>query len=155
MVSVQGISFIGSYTREELYSPDGCYIDIIDRTPDCIEAPSYKDKNIIGALRAYLRVSWEDPYSQGPTRGVKKKKAIVLEDNPNGTTGMKNDIQNSKSKNQNDAVYDLSGRRITGQGARSKGQENSNQLVNSSTRQLVNSLKKGIYIIDGKQVLVK
>ena len=154
-VSVGRITFIGLYKPKEIYCPDGCYIDIIDRTPDCIEAPSYKDKNIIGSLRAYLRVSWEDPYSQGPTRGVKKKKAIVLEDNPNGTTGMKNDIQNSKIKIQDDAVYDLSGRRITGQGARSKGQENSNQLVNSSTRQLVNSLKKGIYIIDGKQVLVK
>ena len=37
------------------------------------------------------------------------------------------------------AIYDLSGR----------------QLVNSSTRQLVNSLKKGLYIIDGKKVLIK
>jgi len=34
------------------------------------------------------------------------------------------------------AVYDLSGRKI-------KGQENSNQLVNS--------LKKGIYIVNGKK----
>ena len=35
------------------------------------------------------------------------------------------------------AVYDLSGR----------------QLVNSSTCQLVNSLKKGLYIINGKKVV--
>ncbi len=156
VVSVQGISFIGSYTREELYCPDGCYIDIIDRTPDCIEAPSYKNKNIIGALHAYLRVSWEDPLNPGGTRsgGEPKKLSIVLHNNPNGTTGI-GGIQNSKIKTQDDAIYDLSGRRITWQGARSKGQENSNQLVNSSTRQLVNSLKKGIYIIDGKQVLVK
>ena len=148
VVSVQGISFIGSYTREELYCPDGCYIDIIDRTPDCIEAPSYKDKNIIGALHAYLRVSWEDPLNPGGTRsgGEPKKLSIVLHNNPNGTTGI-GGIQNSKIKIQDDAVYDLSGRRISGQGARSKGQEN--------TLQLVNSLKKGIYIIDGKQVLVK
>jgi len=148
VVSVQGISFIGSYTREELYCPDRCYIDIIDRTPDCIEAPSYKEKNIIGALHAYLRVSWEDPLNPGGTRsgGEPKKLSIVLHNNPNGTTGI-GGIQNSKIKIQNDAVYDLSGRRITGQGARSKGQEN--------TLQLVNSLKKGIYIIDGKKVLVK
>ena len=152
VVSVPGVSFIGSYIREELYCPDGCYIDIIDRTPDCIEAPSYKDKSIIGALRAYLRVSWEDPYNPGGTRSAtrsgttKIKKAIVLEDNPNGTNGI-GGIQNSKSKIQDDAIYDLSGRRITGQGARSKGQENS--------RQLVNSLKKGIYIVNGKKVAIK
>ena len=42
------------------------------------------------------------------------------------------------------SVYDLSGRKI-------KGQENSKQLVNSSTRELVNSLKKGIYIVNGKK----
>ena len=137
-VSVGKVTFIGLYKPKEIYCPNGCYIDIIDCTPDCIEAPSYKDKNIIGALRAYLRVSWEDPYSQEPTRGViKKKKTIVLEDNPNGTTGI-GGIQNSKSKIQDDAIYDLSGRR-----------------VNSKFKLQNSKLPKGIYIVNGKKVAIK
>ena len=140
VVSVPGVSFIGSYVRGELYCPDGCYIDIIDRTPDCIEAPSYKDKNIIGALHAYLKVSWNDPYNPGGTRGgdVRKKLDIVLHDNPNGTTGMINNIQNPKSKIQDDAIYDLSGRR-----------------VNSKSKIQNSKLPKGIYIVNGKKVAIK
>ncbi|MCR5534717.1 MAG: leucine-rich repeat protein [Bacteroidaceae bacterium] len=143
VVSVPGVSFIGSYLGEEIEYQDGCYIDIIDHTPDCREARSIVEKSVIGALHAYLRVHWEDPYNPGGTRSAtrsvttKIKKAIVLEDNPNGTTGI-DEIQNSQSENQDDAVYDLAGRRVISK----------SKIQNSK-------LPKGIYIIDGKQVLVK
>ena len=140
IVSIQGVSFIGSYLGEEIEYQDGCYIDIIDHTPDCREARSIVEKSVIGALHAYLRVHWEDPYNPGGTRSgdVRKKLDIILHDNPNGTTGMINNIQNSKSKIQDNAIYDLSGRR-----------------VNSNIKNQNSKLPKGIYIIDGKKVIVK
>ena len=139
IVSIQGVSFIGSYLGEEIEYQDGCYIDIIDHTPDCREARSIVEKSVIGALHAYLRVHWEDPYNPGGTRSGNehKKLSIVLHDNPNGTTGI-GGIQNSKFENQDDAVYDLAGRRVISK----------SKIQNSK-------LPKGIYIIDGKKVLVK
>ena len=67
-VSIQGISFIGSYTSEELENKQGWYVDIIDTTPDCSLLPLWelgKETFLIGALRAYLQVSktWEQPLS--------------------------------------------------------------------------------------------
>ena len=106
-VSIEGISFIGSFVREVIEEKEGFYINIIDRTPDC----SFEnDKQMIGTLRAYLLVTWDDPYNHGGTKVPAEKMQIVLHDHGTGIAS----IQNSKFKNQNGdaAIYDLSGRRI-------------------------------------------
>jgi hypothetical protein len=123
-VSIKGISFIGSYIREELENQEGFYIDIIDLTPDCRRADTSMEKSIIGPLRAYL--SWNDPYSQGPTKGVR----IVLHDNPNGIAEMRN--ERVKSEKYDNTIYDLQGRKIA------NGQQ---------------PTAKGLYIMNGKKVV--
>ena len=64
--------------------------------------------------------------SAAPAKGLR----MVIEDEADSLRPLSGSPEGER------AVYDLSGR-----------------LVNSSTRQLVNSLKKGIYIINGKKVL--
>ena len=81
-VSVKGASFIGSYGHEELSCQDGFYIDIIDATPDCQADDSNQRKAIVGALRACLIVSWDDPYNPGGSKGITEKRELVLKDNP-------------------------------------------------------------------------
>ena len=54
-------------------------------------------------------------------------------------------IQNPRLEIQNEQVYDLVGRKVPG--ARSKGQEDSSLFT------LPSSLKKGLYIVNGKKVL--
>ena len=134
-VSVSDVLFVGSYSSEEVDCQEGSYIDIVDITPDCKVSVGNSERCVIGALRAYLIVTWNDPYSQGPTRGVTTKRAIVLEDNPNGIAEMKND--RVKSEKYNDGIYDLSGRKI-----------------DSSLFTLHSSLKKGLYIVNGKKVAI-
>ena len=136
-VSIKGISFIGSYTSEELESKEGWYVDIIDTTPDCSLSPSGETEKgtfLIGALRAFLQVSWDDPYNQGGSRSITEKREIVLKDNPN------NIFASSLGKTGEGAVlYDLSGRRVdNGQRTGDKGQ-----------------ILRGIYIQNGKKVAVK
>jgi hypothetical protein len=131
-VSISDVLFIGSYSSEEVSCHDGFYVDIIDITPDCKVSESNPKQRIIGALHAYLIVSWNDPYSQGPTRGVTTKRAIVLEDNPDGIAEMKYDRE--KSEKYTNDIYDLSGRKLF------NGQSS-----------MVNGLKKGIYIQNGKK----
>jgi hypothetical protein len=127
-VSIEGISFIGSYSHEEFSYQEGFYIDIIDTTPDCLDDWFGSGKAIVGPLRAYLTVNWDDPISQDGTRGPKEKMEIVLKDHGTGI----NEIQNSKSKIQNEgAIFDLQGRRISDKPAR------------------------GIYIRNGKKVVIK
>ena len=133
-VSADGITFIGSFVSEEIDYVENCYIDIIDITPDCREDDLCIEKPIIGALRAFLRVDthWEDPYNPGGTRSMEaqKKLPIVLHDN---TTAI-NDIwqeETGNGKTSDGAIYDLSGRKI------------------------FNALKKGIYIQNGKKILIK
>ena len=127
-VSIEGISFIGSYSHEEFSYQEGFYIDIIDTTPDCLDDWFGSGKAIVGPLRAYLQVNWDDPYTQGGTKDPQKIKEIVLKDHGTGI----NEIQDSKSKIQNESViFDLQGRRISGKPAR------------------------GIYIEDGKKRMVK
>ena len=133
-VSVDGITFIGSFVSEEIDYVENCYIDIIDITPDCREDNLCIVKPIIGALRAFLQVDthWEDPYNPGGTRSMEaqKKLPIVLHDN---TTAI-NDIwqeETGNGKTSDGAIYDLSGRKM------------------------VNALKKGIYIQNGKKILIK
>ncbi len=82
-ISVGGISFIGTYCREEMNCQEGFYIDIIDSTPDCLIDNVTQRQAIIGALRACLIVCWDDPYTQGPTKSITEKMEIILEDNTN------------------------------------------------------------------------
>ncbi|MBR4644323.1 MAG: hypothetical protein IKO73_04110 [Bacteroidaceae bacterium] len=128
-VSVGGVSFIGSYSHAEYNCEEGYYIDIIDKTPDCHVDDVNLRKATIGALRAYLKVNWDDPYGQGPTKGVRDKLEIVLEDNPNSIAEVKS--ERVKSEKYDDDIYDLSGRRLSGKPA------------------------KGLYIQNGKKVMVK
>ena len=109
-VSVKGAMFIGSYNSAERDCQEGFYIDIIDSTPDCQIIGTDQRKAAIGALRAYLVAPWDDPYTQGPTKGIKNKREIVLQDDPNGIYEMKS--ERVKSEKYNDAIYDLSGRKV-------------------------------------------
>ena len=100
-VSVDDVSFIGSYVSETFDYPDGFYIDFIDTTPDC----RFDESCVIGALRAYLLVRWDDPYNQGGTRVPPLEKLeVVLHDNGTG-------INNINIKD-NGYIYDLQGRKI-------------------------------------------
>ena len=132
-VSIEGISFIGSYSHEEFSYQEGFYIDIIDTTPDCLDDWFGSGKAIVGPLRAYLQVNWDDPYTQGGTKDPQKVLEIVLKDHGTGI----NEIQDSKLKIQNEgAIFDLQGRRIS-----------TSQPFNFST------FPKGVYIFNGKKVL--
>jgi len=124
-VSVKGAMFIGSYNSAEMNCQEGFYIDIIDSTPDCLIIDADHRKAAVGALRAYLVAPWDDPYAQGGSRGVTVKREIVLLDN--GTS-----LTPTPSLVREGSIYDLNGRK-----------------VNSQFR------KKGIYIQNGRKVLVK
>ena len=120
-VSVAGISFIGSFTSEEFDYEEGAYIDIIDKTPDC----RFDESCVIGALRAYLLVHWDDPYNQGGTRVPPlNKRGIVLRDYGTGITSPLVETEEA-------TLYDLQGRKLQGKPSR------------------------GIYIENRKKVLVK
>ncbi len=120
-VSVAGISFIGSYVSETFDYPDGFYIDFIDITSDC----QFNESCVIGALRAYLLVHWDDPYNQGGTRVPPlNKRGIVLRDYETG-------ISMPSVSNKKNTLFDLQGRKLQGKPSR------------------------GIYIENRKKVLVK
>ncbi len=127
-VSIEGVSFIGSYTTEELNEAEGFYINLIDTTPDCwTEAGG---SFVIGALHAYLQVNWDDPFSQDGTRAPREKMEVVLLDEGDGI----DEIQNSEFNIQDGegpAIYDLSGRKLFGKPT------------------------NGIYIVDGKKVAIR
>ncbi len=101
-VSIDGVSFIGTYQKEEIESKEGFYIDIIDATPDCILSGS---RLKVGALRAFLQVHWA--YIHGGTIAPAEKMQIVLHDHG---TGIKT-LSNSPLKGED--IYDLSGRRLS------------------------------------------
>ena len=141
-VSIEGVSFIGTYSRKELPAPTegegSFYYDIIDITPDCtpLSGEGQGVRLFIGALRAYLQVNWDDPYNPGGTKSPQEKMEIVLKDDPNSIET----IQNPEFKVQNDrGIFDLLGRKVT--------------TDDSSLFTLPSSLKKGIYIKDGKKLL--
>ena len=103
-VSIAGISFIGSYVSETFDYPDGFYIDFIDITPDC----RFDEFCVIGALRAYLLVHWDDPYNQGGTRVPPlNKREIVLRDDETGIKSL------NVSVNHNDKIFNLAGQRLS------------------------------------------
>ncbi|MCR5851172.1 MAG: hypothetical protein K6G92_10785, partial [Bacteroidaceae bacterium] len=161
VASIEGISFIGSYSREEFQEPEGYYVEIIDITPDCsitTSAETGKDAVLIGALRAYLIVSWEDPVSQGGDRTPKEKMEIMLKDHRTGV----GDAQRLNDKGQmiNDKWYDLQGRRIDNSKfldsleprrdcSRGAKIQNSSQSSGAGGAKL----PRGIYIKDKKKVL--
>ena len=140
-VSIQGIDFIGSYISTilpALTEGDGgrfYYYDIIDTTSDCLIAQLSNEISVVGALRAYLIVRWDDPINHGGPKGptMKKMEIYLLDDG----TGI-DEIQNSKFKVKNEegcVIYDLSGRKIaTGKSFPLKGVRGS-----------------GIYIVNGKK----
>ena len=100
-VSVDDVSFIGSYVSEAFDYQEGFYIDIIDTTPDC----RFEESCVIGALRAYLLVRWDDPYNQGGTKVPPLEKLeVVLHDNGTGI--------NNININDNGYIYDLQGRKL-------------------------------------------
>jgi len=123
-VSVDDVSFIGSYVSEAFDYQDGFYIDIIDTTPDC----RFDESCVIGALRAYLLVRWDDPYNQGGTKVPPLEKLEVVLRDYGTSIG---EIKNEQLKIKND-VFDLSGRKI----------------VNGQ-------LQRGIYIENGQKKIAK
>ena len=113
-VSIDGISFIGTYSREELPEKDGFYIDIIDTTPDCGLSLSGETGRgaVVGALRAWLQVTWNDPYNQGGTKAPGEKLQIVLKDKGTSIESPREEMVNGKSSNGK--CFDLGGRRLPG-----------------------------------------
>ena len=111
-VSVEGVSFIGTYHREEINPKEGFSVRIIDTTPDCSHLP-VEEQGVslyVGALRAYLLVHWDDPYNPGGTKAPADKMEIVLRDNPNS-------LQMVNDKSSNGKCFDLQGRRLSGKPA--------------------------------------
>ncbi len=108
-VSVEGVSFIGTYHREEINPKEGFSVRIIDTTPDCSHLPGEEQgvSLFVGALRAYLLVHWDDPYNPGGTKAPTDKMEIVLKDNPNSIRT----LSNSPLKGED--IYDLSGRKLS------------------------------------------
>ena len=93
-------------------------------TPDC----RFDESCVIGALRAYLLVRWDDPYNQGGTRVPPLEKLEVVLRDYGTSIG---EIKNEQLKIKND-VFDLSGRKI----------------VNGQ-------LQRGIYIENGQKKIAK
>ena len=93
------------------------------------------EMSVVGALRAYLIVKWDDPINHGGAKGEPTEEVgIVLFDDETGIDG----IQNSEFKNQNEEgsiIYDLSGRKI----------------VNSKSSN--SKSQRGIYIENGRKVV--
>ena len=106
-VSIAGIHFIGSYSREEPVCQEGWYIDIIDTTPDCGFAPLGETGKgaFIGALRAYLTVNWDDPINHSGSKGPGDKLEIVLKDNGTSLTPYPSPVREG-------SIYDLQGRKL-------------------------------------------
>ena len=102
------VSFIGSYSRKKFDCQEGWYIDIIDTTTDCqIEEKGLEEVYIIGALRAYLMINWDDPINHPGTKGPKEKLEIVLHDYSSGLTPSPSPIGEG-------IIFDLQGRQLFG-----------------------------------------
>jgi hypothetical protein len=142
-VFADGITFIGSFVSEEVECAANCYIDIIDLTPDCHEDIFCEKKAIIGALRAFLRVDthWEDPYNPGGTRSIAKQEKLQIVLHDNNDASAINDIPQEETVNgkpTDGTIYDLTGRK-----------------VNCQLSTVNYQLPKGIYIKNGKKILIK
>ena len=112
VVSITGISFIGSYISRVLADKEYFYIDIIDTTPDCLKAELSAGMLVVGTLRAYLEVdwdklTWDDPIDHGGSRVPGEKLGIVLLDHATGI----NEVESGTSKTES-LTYNLAGQRI-------------------------------------------
>ena len=97
-VSVDGISFIGAYRQTELKVQKGYEYVFIDTTPDCQYGDSVRE--VVGALRAYLTVNWDDPIDHGGARSPLQKMEIVLRDHGTGLETAGHSPQNDLSGRQ-------------------------------------------------------
>ena len=133
-VSVDGISFIGTFRREEIDSKDGLHVEIIDATSDCSALPAEGQgvKIHVGTLRAYL--TWHDPYNPGGSKGPQEEMKIVLHDHGTGSLSPAPSPEGEGRKNA--AIYDLSGKKVNGKWLNGKH-------------------PKGIYIKDRKKWVTK
>ena len=130
-VSVDGISFIGTYSSEKLESKEDFHIEIIDATPDCSLLPAEGQGErlaFVGALRAYL--TWHDPYNPGGSKGPEEEMKIVLHDH--GTGGLSPELSPEGEGRKDATIYDLSGKKVNGKWLNGKS-------------------PKGIYIKDRKK----
>ena len=134
-VSVDGISFIGTFRRDEIDSKDGLHVEIIDATPDCSLLPAEGQGERLafaGTLRAYL--TWHDPYNPGGSKGPQEEMKIVLHDHG---TGILSPGPSPEGEGRRDAtIYDLSGKKVNGKWLNGKSH-------------------KGIYIKDRKKWVTK
>ena len=129
IVSIEDVSFIGSYISEDFGEREGFYIDIIDTTPDCRAEAGVT--YTIGALRAYLQVHWDDPISQDGTRSPRQKMEVVLLDDGDGIGRPSTDPSLYGGE-----IYNLAGQRVTlHRGGDGRG------------------LQRGIYIENGRKVV--
>ena len=120
------IRFVGTYKRREIgFKDNGMIFYVLDTTSDCIYKPNGKASIIMGALRAYFEVS-TDLCLNRDTMKYWDELEYVLHDTT--TSIEKPAILSSKTKRP---IYDLQGRRLSGKPVR------------------------GIYIEDGKKVLLK
>ena len=134
-VSVDGISFIGTYSSEKLESKEDFHIEIIDATPDCSALPAEGQGErlaFVGTLRAYL--TWDDPYGPGATKGPEEEMKIVLHDRGTGSLSPAPSPEGEGRKDA--AIYDLSGKMVNGKWLNGKS-------------------PKGIYIKDRKKWMTK
>ena len=101
-VSIDGISFVGSYHRDIIGCKDSHYYIIIDSTPDCVKEGEEQEYPIIGALRAYIEVSWIAYPNDGNEMEVKLENNITSINQPSAR--LRNNVM---------CIYDLQGRRIS------------------------------------------
>ena len=130
-VSVDGISFIGTFRRDEIDSKDGLHVEIIDATSDCSPLPAEGQGErlaFVGTLRAYL--TWHDPYNPGGSKGPEEEMKIVLHDHGTGSLSPGPSPEGEGRKDA--AIYDLSGKMVNGKWLNGKS-------------------PKGIYIKDRKK----
>ena len=130
-VSVDGISFIGTFRRDEIDSKDGLHVEIIDATSDCSPLPAEGQGErlaFVGTLRAYL--TWHDPYNPGGSKGPEEEMKIVLHDH--GTGILSPELSPEGEGRMDATIYDLSGKMVNGKWLNGKS-------------------PKGIYIKDRKK----
>ena len=80
--------------------------------------------SIVGALRAYLIVKWDDPIDHGGSKGEpSEKKGIIILNDGDGIRPTPNPSRNGGE------IYDLSGRRISAKHQRGVYIENGRKVL--------------------------
>ena len=131
--NIVGVSFIGTYYRDVFGYTDSFYYYILDSTPDC---RNEEDKSVyLGPLHAFLEIDWRKNNHQNY-----EKMEVVLHDNPNSIL-----LHSEQPLIKDNTIYDLSGRKVSSQSSYSLPTRDGQG----------GSLRKGIYIQNGKKVAVK